>query len=117
MIPTTTFGTWANITTYSLTPAQYVADCLGDYVADYDVEAITGEFLTELQARLPAGLTVLGNGELLGPAYGPEHDALPEDVCAHVKELMEGVDGDGSGIDLQAIAERHDLTQRGDAEG
>jgi hypothetical protein len=109
---TTTFGSWANITTYSLTPAQYVADALGDYPTDYDVEAIIGEFLAAIQARLPAGLTILGNGELIGPAYGPERDALPEDVCAHVMEIIAGEGGIGDGIDLQSIADAHDLTER-----
>lgn len=111
-VPTTTFGSWANITTYSLSPAQYVADGLADYVTDYDVEAITGELLTQLQARLPAGLTILGNGELIGPASGPEHDALPEDVCAHVKALLDGDEDGEGGIDLQSIADGHDLTER-----
>jgi hypothetical protein len=110
-VPTTSYGSWANITFYSVTPEQYVADGLTEYATDYDIEAITAEFLAEIQAELPAGLTILGNGELIGPAYGPEADAMPEDVCEHVRQLIVDEDGVG-GIDLQAIMDRHDLTQR-----
>lgn len=106
-IPTTTFGSWVNIqpTGAGMGPEAYVAESLGDYANDYDIEAITAELLAALQTRLPAGLNILGNGELVGPASGPEHNALPEDVCRHVGELL-------AEIDLQDIAGRHDLTER-----
>lgn len=104
-IPTTSFGSWVNIDYSSISPSQYVADSLGDYPTDYDVAAITTAMLAAIQAELPTGLSILGNGELIGDAYGPDHDKFPEDVCRFVKEILDE-------LDFTSLIEAHDLTER-----
>lgn len=101
--PTTTLASWVNIQPNgsSATPDAYVADALGDYVSDYDVAAMTSEFLTTVQAKLPPELQLLGNGELVGPAFR----AWERDPVEQVREAIDDVD-------FASLMEAHDLTQR-----
>jgi hypothetical protein len=77
-----------------------LADYAGDFLADYDMDAIRSDFIDEIQARLPSGVTLLGNGEVIA-------DIDVDDQARELDwdEILED-------IDVAPIFERHDLTSR-----
>lgn len=93
---TTSYGTWATLTG-ELDVHQGIAEALGDYVDDYDLDAIVTEYVAAVDAILPEGVGLYAN-EFIGPAYDqPEFNA---------EEILDAINE----IDLMAIAEKHDKT-------
>lgn len=73
-----------------------LADYAGDLLADYDMDEVRSDYVDEIQARLPQGVTLLGNGEVIADV----------DVAEQAREL----DWDGilEDIDVAPVFERHD---------
>lgn len=76
------------------TLTDWVAEALGDFVADYDVPAIVAEMRDGIQAALPDGVTLAGD-----QLYGPYEPRVDVDVVAVLES-----------VDFWAIAERHDIS-------
>lgn len=95
MTTTTDYGTWANHNDGStLTIEDTVAEILGDYASEYDIDAIVAEYRQAVDAMLPVGVTLHGND-----FYGP----YPVDMTAY-----NAIRGAIRAADFWAIAERHD---------
>jgi hypothetical protein len=105
MTTTTDYGTWLNYTG-GLTVEQTVADFLGDYSDDFDVDAIVREYRDTVDRALPAGVNLCGN-EFIGPYYekdqdfgdAPLNDLGGLDIAAIV-----------AAVDLEAICCNHDVS-------
>jgi prevent-host-death family protein len=103
---TTEYGTWNFITKdESDTVEDMATEALGDYVGDYDVDAIVTEYRQAINEALPAGVSL--NGDLFyGPAYDPDKDfdgyPVNDDGSLDIKAIVDS-------IDFWAIAERHDI--------
>lgn len=75
-----------------------LTDYAGDFVADYDMDAIHSDWVDEIQARLPQGVTLLGNGQVIA-----ELDVADAAREINWGELLED-------IDVAPIFERHEKT-------
>lgn len=95
--PTTKICTWNNVFPYSISPEADVYDVLDAFVDDYDVKAIVGEYIHEINKGL------FGTGIMLITDYFTGPIDHPEDIRETIKETVES-------IDLMAIAERYDNT-------
>lgn len=108
MATTTSYGTWNNqIEPYALTVEQTIADSLGDFIDDYDVDAITREYRDAINDALPASVSLCGD-EFIGPYYEADtaFESHPhnEDGELDLKAIVDGVD-------FWAIAAKHDTSE------
>lgn len=74
-------------------------DYAGDFVEDYDMDAIHEDFLDEIQARVPRGVTVFRNGDVIADV----------DVADEARDITWGDITED--IDVAAIFDRHDKTR------
>lgn len=104
---TTVYGTWfTRVQDGTLTLEASVLTALGDFTADYDVDAITWDYKEAVNAALPEGVSLQGD-EFHGPArttdatWGP--DLEDEDGRLDLETIVKGVD-------FWAIATKYDKT-------
>ena len=105
-VTTTDYGTWCTqVEPYSTSLEQTVAEALGDYVDDYDLDAIANDYSRAINEALPPHMALTGD-QFIGPAYekDQEFDGYPtdEDGNLDIKAVVEG-------IDFWEIAARHEL--------
>ncbi|MFD9965038.1 hypothetical protein [Amycolatopsis sp. NPDC058986] len=108
MPTTTSYGTWANVSQYSLDLETSVSEAFGaDGPEGFDVDAIVSDYRDAINAALPDGVALAGN-EFYGPAYDKDchFDGYPlnEDGGLDLKAIVDE-------IDLFAIIERHQLAE------
>lgn len=89
---TTSYGSWQVGSCVRV--EDTVAESLGEFAGDYDVDAIASAFRAAINATLPDGVSLHGN-----EFYGPYYDR-PD---CNLGEIIES-------IDLGEIADRHDHT-------
>ena len=77
------------------TLTEDVTAALGEFENDYDIPEIVAEYRAAIQAALPEGFSVHGEGYLYGPW---PRQSLDKDAVLEA-------------VDFWAIAERHDTTQ------
>jgi hypothetical protein len=110
MPTTTSYGNWVNIEKHSVSVEDTVASALGDYVDDYDLEALVRDYREAINEALPSGVALCGN-EFIGPAYEADCDfggyELCEDGSLDLKAIVDGVDGENS-ENFWEMAARHD---------
>ena len=104
---TTSYGTWNNrVDGDALTVEQTVAETLGDYADEYDIDAIAADYRAAINEALPEGVALAGD-EFIGPYYaedatwGPELE--DEDGRLDIKAIVDSVD-------LWAIVAKHEIT-------
>lgn len=99
----TLYGTWCNrIDRYSSSPDDGIRDYLGEWVDDFDVDAIARDYREAIDALLPAGLSLNGD-EFIGP-IGNNSDG-DEWIDVDWDALREAIEE----IDFGAIVERHEI--------
>jgi hypothetical protein len=106
MTVTTTLGTWNNYHRSTLTLEQDVCEALGDFTADYNVDAIEADYRQAINAALPEGVSLNGD-EFYGPYYEADRrfDGHPTDEFG-VLDITAIIDS----VDFWEIAARHDKT-------
>lgn len=71
----------------------------GDYVDDFDMDAVHGDYVTAINDRLPAGVTLADNGMVFADV----------DVAYDLELDWDAIAGD---VDVAAIFHRHDVSVR-----
>lgn len=95
---TTDYGTWSNLTGGgSARLEDSVADYLGEYGDEYDVDAICDEYRDAVNNILPDRVALVGN-DLYGP-YATRNEFDWEEISEELET-----------IDLAAIVDRHEIT-------
>lgn len=94
---TTGYGTWNNHGDRSHVRVEdTVAVYLGEFVDDYDLDALVAAYRAAINEALPEGVSLHGD-----EFYGPH----PRDFDADLSSAIESVD-------LGALAEQHDLSAK-----
>lgn len=93
---TSSYGTWNNrVRDMELTVEQSIAVALGDYTADYDLDALAAAYRNAINEALPEGMSLNGN-EFYGPYYAADanFDGYPhdEDGRLDIKAIVDSVD-------------------------
>jgi hypothetical protein len=105
MTTTTNFGTWLNHAG-SLTVEQTIADYVGDFADDYDLDAIARDYRDAVNEAMPHGVTLAGN-EFYGPYYETDRDFDGYPADEHDELDMAAII---ESVDFVEIVERHDKT-------
>lgn len=105
MVTTTIYGTWNNrVQPSDQNLESSVANALGDYASDYDMDAVAADWREAINEALPENVTLAGE-EFIGPYYDEDRTWVPdqedEDGRLDLKAIVDG-------IDFWAIAARHD---------
>lgn len=95
MATTTSYGTWVNnVDDLCLTVEQYVADALGDYAGDYDLDGLVGAYRAAINDALPHNVALAGD-EFIGPYYEADQDfdgyPLTDDGALDIKAIVDGI--------------------------
>ena len=101
MSTTTSYGTWLNLTTEGGVPGSpttrvMIKRALGEFVEEYDVDAIEADYGLAINEALPEGIFFDGN-EFYGPA------PMPQDGQKEIREALSSLDTDV----FWAIVARH----------
>lgn len=112
MTVTTSYGNWNNnLDGFALTVEDTIASALGDYVHEYDTDAIAAEYRKLINDALPASVSLCGN-EFVGPYYTRDCDftgyPTDEDGSLDIQAVIVGVDGEDH-ANFWALAERHNI--------
>lgn len=94
---TTVITTWGRLTHSSLDPATDIANYVGDFADDFDLEQAEEAWREAINAALPEGVTLVGE-EFIGQ-YGVEYD---------VSEFHAAIEG----TDLDSILQAADKTEQ-----
>jgi hypothetical protein len=94
MTATTSHGTWANHGGGEIDIRTNVLVALGDFVADFDVDALVLAYRNAINKQLPGGITLTGD-EFYGPVADEAGDAIKAAVRA---------------VDFWALTEQFDRT-------
>ncbi|THA29228.1 hypothetical protein E6R18_25315 [Streptomyces sp. A1277] len=104
MAVTTTYGSWLKHT-HELTVGHTIRAAVGEFAADYDLDALENGYRTAVNAALPDGVFLVGD-EFHGPYQDEDADfdgyALDEDGRLDIKTIV-------AGVDLYAIVEANEL--------
>lgn len=82
---TTEYGTWADYDRSRVTVEDTVTDAAGDFADDYDLVAATATYREAINAALPSGIVLAGDG-----FYGPYPRS--DDAGEQIAEAVDKVD-------------------------
>lgn len=94
-------------TTSSIT--ELIVDALGEFVDDFDVEAIEDDYREALQGCLPEDASLCGDFIYLAVYDTTDHDDVWE-ARGDVLEARDDIRAAAEQIDFWAIVESHDLS-------
>jgi hypothetical protein len=105
MPTTTTYGTWnTKGDSMTLTVEQSIADYLGEFAKDFDVEAIVEDYREAIDEALPPSVSLCGN-EFIGPYYATDCDFGDAPTTEFGDLDLKAIVAE---IDLWAIIAKHD---------
>lgn len=99
---TTEIGTWATLgpSSSTVTIQGTVADAVGEFAADYDIDAIITDYRDAINAAMPEGVSLHGQDYIVGPY---RREGWTDEELAEVREAI-------ASVDLWEIVGRHDKT-------